>query len=117
MYVKKKIRNLMQDFDNEVKLPTRFNFYVDTIKRSHKLIIKSKNGYHCDNCQCDFNKKRTKIQYSERYMKCPQCKKWLIVKTDRKRKYIQSDQFCIIEKFKEYWIMRLFAVETIYTSK
>jgi len=58
MYLTKKIKILMDEFDNDVNLPKNFNLYVEKIKVSHKLIIKSKNGYHCDYCNSDFQKKK-----------------------------------------------------------
>ena len=54
MYLTKKIKILMDEFDNNVNLPKNFDLYVEKIKVSHKLIIKSKNGYHCDYCNSDF---------------------------------------------------------------
>ena len=107
----------MDEFDNNVNLPKNFDLYVEKIKVSHKLIIKSKNVYHCDYCNSDFKKKRiTKKLYGEKLIKCPICKQTLIVKSNRIKNYIQKDNFCIIERFKGYYIFRLFQVETTYRN-
>lgn len=117
MYLTKKIKILMDEFDNNVNLPKNFDLYVEKIKVSHKLIIKSKNGYHCDYCNSDFKKKRiTKKLYGEKLIKCPICKQTLIVKSNRIKNYIQKDNFCIIERFKGYYIFRLFQIETTYRN-
>ena len=117
MYLSKKIKNLMDEFDNEIDLPKKFNEYVKKIKEGHKLIIKSKYGYHCDNCNFDFQKNKViKIQYGEKCIKCPNCKNILVVKSNRIKKYTSKDNFCIIEKFKDYTIYRLFEVRTDYDN-
>lgn len=106
----------MKDFDSKISLPSRFYQYLEKIKESHKLIIKSKDGYHCDSCNSDFKICKQNKQYGETYAKCPVCKKNLVVKSNRKKYYTQDDSFCIIEKFKDYLIFRLFAVETEYDA-
>ena len=116
MYLKKQYRDLMTEFDEEIDLPTKFYEYVGQIKKSHRLIIKSKEGYHCDNCDFQFIRGKSKQQYGEIYVKCPNCKKWLVSKTNRKQSYTQQDQFCVIEKFKSYFIYRLFDVKTEYEN-
>lgn len=114
MYLKKKYKELLQEFDDKVQLPTKFNSYVNKIKQSHRLIIKSKDGYQCDNCHHRFINHKSIRQFGEIYIHCPNCKKWLIVKTNRKKYFKQADTFCIMEKFNDHLIFRLFAVRTEY---
>ncbi len=115
MYLKKALKNLMAEFDNEVKLPSKFYQYLEDIKKSHKLVIKSKDGYFCENCDKRFTKQKVYEKYGAKFVKCPYCKKWLITKTNRKKHFSQTDNFCIIENFKGYIIFRLFSVRTFYT--
>lgn len=115
MYVTKKIRILMDEFDTVVDLPKKFNLYVDNIKKTHKLIIKNKNSYKCELCNSVFQRKKViKNSYGDKIIKCPCCKHTLIVKSNRIKNFIWKDRFCVIERFKGYFIYRLFEIETVY---
>lgn len=117
MYLTKKIRILMDEFDTVVNLPKKFNLYVDNIKKTHKLIIKNKNSYKCGLCNSVFQRKKViKNSYGDKIIKCPWCKHTLIVKSNRIKSFIWKDRFCVIERFKGYFIYRLFEIETVYRN-
>lgn len=116
MYLSKKIRNLMCDFDKNICLPKSFFKYTKKIESNHRLIIKDKNGYHCDYCDNTFNKTKIIEQYSDNYAKCPQCKKKLVLKTSRIRKYCFKDWFAILNHFEGYFILRCFEIITWFDS-
>ncbi|HAB66574.1 MAG TPA: hypothetical protein DCE23_04320 [Firmicutes bacterium] len=111
MYIKKKSRELFKNLDRYLKLPGKFNQYVNQIEISHRLIKKNKNNCYCDNCGHIFNS--TEVSINERY-NCPNCKKELLVRSNRLKKLRQRDEFCILNRYKEYWIIRAFDIETWY---
>ncbi len=104
----------MCDFDSTVTLPKKFNVFTKSIKDNHKLIIKSKDGYHCDACNTLSKNIKTSTKNELLYGKCPNCKKQLEVKSTRIRHYVFADYFAILETFQDYTIMRLFEVKTWY---
>ena len=112
MYLHKKYKNLLLDFDNNIRLPNKFYEYVGRIEDSHRIIFKYKNKYQCSLCNHIFDLKG-KIKADE-YHKCPNCKRNLIVKSSKLRKFNQKDQFAILEKFQDYFIIRAFEVSTFY---
>lgn len=113
MYLKKKYRELISDFDNNTKLPTRFYQYVDKIKNEHRLIIKYKDYFICHSCKHEFKTKRFKVGDFHR---CPNCHKKLLVKSSRLRNYNMNDMFAILERYKEYYIVRDFDIKTEYRN-
>lgn len=113
MYLKKKYRELISDFDNNTKLPSRFYQYVDKIKSEHRLIIKYKDHFVCHSCNHEFKAQRYKIGDFHR---CPNCNKKLLVKSSRLKYFSTKDWFAILERYNNYYIVRDFEIKTEYRN-
>lgn len=118
-YMKKSLRILLKEYDKYAKIPTRFNQYVKEIQKNHRLIILEKcRSYvnaHCDNCNKDFTPKGNSLKIMIGYQyKCPCCKRKLVVKTNRCRKYEFDDYFSILDKYQDKFIVRAFQVKTYF---
>lgn len=120
-YMRKSLKLLLEEYDNCSKIPARFYQYVNKIQSNHRLIIlekrKSYINCHCDNCNRDFSPKGNtlKIIIGETY-KCPNCKKELVVKTNRCHKYEFDDYFAILDKYQDKFIIRAFQVKTYFSN-
>lgn len=116
MYIRKKDKLLFKELDENLKIPKQFYKYAKQLEKKHRLIIRSsKNGtvtYHCDNCHVEFSSYNKYLIGEE--VKCPNCKLKLILKSNKIRKFRFNDQFGILDKYKNYWILRLFDLETNY---
>lgn len=114
MRIKKKILKLYDKIDDDKILTKNFYEYVEKIVQSQRLIIKSKNGYHCDNCDYNF---KPKINYKVgSYHNCPRCHKKLLVKTNKLQKIEQVDVFAVLDRIDNYFIIRAFEVKTWYNK-
>ena len=115
MYIKKADRELFEELDNNLKTPNYFKDFISKIEKKHRLIIKSFKGYHCDNCNKNFD---TKKKYkADELCKCPYCKLELIVKSIQIKRYEQADQLAILYHYKDFWIERCFETKTWYNKK
>lgn len=112
MYIKVKYRKLFQDIDTFLETKKYNEKFIEKLKTTHKLIIKSKNGYKCDNCNNIF-KSNKKVN---EYCKCPHCKQTNLVKSSMIRNYTFTDQLGILEKYEEYYIIRYYEIETTYNN-
>ena len=112
MYIKVKDRKLFHDIDTFLETKKYNEKFIEKLKSTHKLIKKSKNGYKCDNCNNIF-KSNKKIN---EYCKCPYCKKINLVKSSMIRKYTFKDHIGVLEKYKEYYILRYYEIETMYNN-
>lgn len=116
MRIKKSIKDMLDRYDEQNPyLPKRFYNYISKIKRSHRLIIKYKNkNYKCGNCSYEFSTKNNfKV---DTYHKCPNCKGKFLIKTAKLRHYKMYDDFAILTKFEDKFIIRAFEVETMYKN-
>lgn len=110
MYIKKETQRLLKDLDDNLKLPSRFNQYVEKIKPTHKLIRLGMRGKcHCDNCGNDFIKYGANVRQKT---KCPKCKLTLNVRTPRCHHYSERDNFAILDRYDKYYIIRAFEIQT-----
>lgn len=115
MYIKVKDRKLFKELDEHLTLPKRFDEYVTKIYESHNLIIKQKglNKYYCTNCGILFEDEKLKIN---KISKCPNCHKKLIVKSSRIVYYTFEDEFVIIDKYMDKWILRYFHIKSKFAT-
>ncbi len=112
MYIKVKDRKLFQDIDTFLETKKYNEKFIEKLKTTHKLIIKSKNGYKCDNCNNIF-KSNKKVN---EFCKCPHCKQTNLVKSSMIRNYTFKDQLGVLEKYEEYYIIRYYEIETTYNN-
>lgn len=112
MYIKVKDRKLFQDIDTFLETKKYNEKFIEKLKTTHKLIIKSKNGYKCDNCNNIF-KSNKKVN---EYCKCPHCKQTNLVKSSMIRNYKFKDQLGVLEKYEECYIIRYYEIETTYNN-
>lgn len=110
MYIKKKDRELFQFIDNELKIPSRWLKFVNKQRVYHNLIIKKKDKYACTNCKHIFHSDK-KVNEE---CKCPNCKNIYLVKSDRLKNYTFKDQLAIFDKVDNYYIERIFQLESHY---
>ena len=85
MYVKKKYRRLLNLTDEQFTIPSSFQRFIDEKEDLHNLVIKSKGSKcWCTCCHHSFVS-QTKVNG---FIKCPNCKNKLLVKSDRLTSYI-----------------------------
>lgn len=111
MYIKKKDQKLFKELDSYLKVPSGFENFKNHIYKSHNLIIKKDDGYYCTGCNNKIYtaKKVNELQY------CSHCKRKLLIKSKRIKNYeFRSDNICIFDKYKDYYVERIFRLETIY---
>lgn len=111
MYIKKKDRELFKHIDNNLTIPTRWLKFVEKQRIHHNLIIKDKNNYRCTNCSFTFISNK-KINDK---CKCPNCKNSYLVKSDKLQSYTFKDQLAIFDKVDDYYIERVFQLESHYS--
>lgn len=109
-YINRWLRNLIEDMKNNFTLPDDWQQYLSKVEENHNLIIKSKNGCYCTNCQQTFNSNR-KIGTE---MKCPHCKHKFLIKSDKLKRYEYKDNVLIIDKIQDQLIVRIFELRSNY---
>lgn len=112
-YINKWLRNLIQDMKDNFTLPADWNEYLSKVEQNHNLIIKSKNGYYCTNCQQTF-KSNKKIDTE---MNCPYCKHKFRIKSDRLKNWEYRDNILIIDKIQDQLIVRIFELKSEYDGQ
>lgn len=113
MYIKKKDRELFEEIDRNLSLPKQWNKFIHSIKLEHNLIIKNSNNCYCTCCKSLFNLKKVKIND---YIKCPKCHKEFLVKSSKLKYYEFNDWIGVVDKYKDYYIIRHFEVRTYFSS-
>lgn len=111
MYIRKKDRLLFQEIDENLSLPKKWDKFVSELKKSHNLIIKKKDKYYCTYCKQNLVTKDGKIN---EYLKCPHCHQELLIKSSKLLKYTFIDDFGVIDKYGNYYIIRYFELATYY---
>lgn len=112
MYIKKKERELFQLIDNKLTIPSKWSNFINEQRKHHNLIIKTKKEYFCTNCKSKFEADK-KINEE---CKCPNCKNVYLVKSDKLKKYTFEDQLAIFDKIDDYYIERIFQLESNYRN-
>lgn len=112
MYIKKSDRALFRELDNHLILPKDFNNFIEKIIKKHNLIIqKGSNIYYCTNCKSRFEMKNIKVNDT---CKCPNCKMKYTVKKSILKHFDFGDSIGILDKYKDYYIIRYFEVASVY---
>lgn len=112
MYIKVKDRKLFKELDENLTIPEKWREFVKEKSKNHNLILKSKNEYYCTCCKTTF-----KADYSiNSYCKCNCCKRELLVKSARIKTYSFKDYLCIFDRYKNYYIERVFQLKTEYNN-
>ena len=113
MYIKVKDRELFKELENNLTIPNKWNKFIEDIKNKAKLIIKSKTDYECTFCHHKFN---SDVKVNN-YCKCPNCNNTYLVKSNRLTAYEFRDELAILDKYKDYYIVRQFRIHTNYRDK
>lgn len=112
MYIKIKDRILYKELENYLFTLKNWNKFIAKIKVNHNFIIKD-NYYYCTHCKAQF-KANTKINNT---MRCPNCYLNLYVKSKRLKHYKFSDYLSILDKYKDYYVQRIYMLESIYNNR
>lgn len=94
--------------DDSLVVPSGFEKFIEKRKKSHNLIIKTKDNYRCTNCNSMFksNKKVNQI------CKCPKCKRNYQVKMCNLKHYVFKEDLAIFDKVNDYYIERVFELRS-----
>lgn len=112
MYIKVKDRALFKELDDNLVIPSRWSEFISKRKEQHNLIIKQKDKwYKCTNCHIIFESDE-KVKVND-YLNCPNCNNLFLIKTKRLKSYDFKEELAVLEKYKEYYILRQFRLETL----
>lgn len=112
-YINKWLRNLIQDMKDNFTLPADWNEYLSKVEQNHNLIIKSKNGCYCTNCQQTFTKKIKMKNETQ----CPNCKQKLMVRSDELKNLTLKDNVLLLDKVQDYLVARVFELRSDYDGE
>lgn len=113
MYIKKKYRRLLDLSDKQFTVASYFQKFIDEKSKLHNLIIKSKdNQCWCTCCNHNFIS-QAKINCM---IKCPNCKQYLLIKTDRLKYYVFKDCLQLLDKIEDTFILRSFELYSSYNN-
>ena len=113
MYVRKKYQRLLDLSDKQFIISSQFQKFIEQQEKCHNLIIKRKNNRcYCTCCNNNFVLK-TKING---FIKCPNCKQKLLVKSDRLQRYIFKDNLQFLDKIEDTFILRTFELYSSYNN-
>jgi DNA-directed RNA polymerase subunit RPC12/RpoP len=110
MYVKKAVRNLMQELDDNLELPSKWNKFLKEEQIKNNLIIKAKTNakghfYRCTNCNIIFEDINKKIND---YTKCPCCNNEYLIKSSNLKWFDFKKDLLLLVKYNNYWVFRIF---------
>lgn len=115
MYIRKADKKLFEELDKCLILPKKFDNFIDNISKKHNLIIKNgSNSYYCTNCKNHFKSKKTRINDE---LKCPNCRFKFIVKGTILKHFNFYDCVGILDRYKDYWIIRYFEIASNYDGQ
>lgn len=115
MYIKKKDRELFGLIDDRLKIPPKWQKFVNHQRVKHNLIIKKKDDYFCTYCRNTFHTKK-KIKINDE-CKCPNCKNIYLVKSSKLKDYTFKEQLSIFDKVDQYYVERVFQLESRYHNE
>lgn len=113
MYIKKKYRRLLDLGDKQFTISSSFQRFIDEKTKLHNLVIKSKgNQCWCTCCHYHFVA-QTKINCM---IKCPNCKQYLLIKTDRLQYHVFKDCLQVLDKIEDTFVLRSFELYSSYNK-
>ena len=115
MYIRKKYRRLLDLADKQFTIPTSFQRFIDEKTKLHNLVIKGKGGQcWCTCCGHNFVS-QTKVNCM---IKCPNCKQYLLIKTDRLKYHVFKDCLQLLDKIEGtfVYVLRSFELYTSYNN-
>ena len=113
MYIKKKYRRLLDLSDKQFTVASYFQKFIDEKSKLHNLIIKSKdNQCWCTCCNHNFISQAN----INCMIKCPNCKQYLLIKTDRLKYYVFKDCLQLLDKIEDTFILRSFELYSSYNN-
>ena len=113
MYIKKKYRRLLELGDKQFIIPSYFQRFIDEKTKLHNLVIKSKgNQCWCTCCHHNFVA-QTKVNCM---IKCPNCKQYLLIKTDRLKYHVFKDCLQLLDKVEDTFVLRTFELYSSYNN-
>ena len=115
MYIRVKERKLIKELDSNLKIPRKFYSFIEKIEhKKHRLILKKSNEYYCTNCNHTFKLKINKKIHQE--CRCPACKNKYMIKSARLKNFFWKDYIAILDRYNDYWIIRMFELKTVYIN-
>lgn len=101
-----------KELDDSLKIPSGFSKYIQRQELKNRLIIKTKSEYRCTNCDYSF-KSNCKIN---EMCKCPNCKNKYMIKSNKLKHHEFKEWYCILDRYKDLWIVRRFELITWYDN-
>lgn len=111
-YMKKEIRNLVEDMEATFVLPRDWKDYLYEVEKNHNIIVKTKDSFYCTNCQQTFSC-NAKVKNLH---KCPCCKKKLEVRTNKLKHLEYKDNIMMLDNCNGRLIVRLFEMRSTYKA-
>lgn len=113
MYIKKKYRRLLELGDKQFTISSSFQRFINEKTKLHNLVIKSKgNQCWCTCCHHNFVA-QTKVNCM---IKCPNCRQYLLVKSDRLQYHVFKDYLQLLDKVEDTFILRTFELYSSYNN-
>lgn len=112
-YIKKEYRAILEKADKRFTIPSSFKRFIKENELKHNLIIKSRDNHcSCTNCKHEFTSKR-KIN---EYVRCPNCKQKLLIKSNRLQSLEFKDNLQLLDKVEDIYILRTFELYSSYRN-
>ena len=111
-YMKKEIRELVEEMDRIFTLPNDWNQFIYDVEKNHNLIIKTGKSYYCTCCQQTF----TVNQEIGKMFVCPSCGVRSEVKSNRLKNFKYSDHVLLLDKCEGHLILRIFEMLSEYRA-
>ncbi|MBQ8892524.1 MAG: PcfJ domain-containing protein [Bacilli bacterium] len=115
MYIKKKDRQLFKELDDNLILPRKWEEFISKRVNKNGLILKLKKKFYlCVHCKIEFEEEDIKVND---YCKCPNCENHYLVKSNRLQFYEFKDELAILDRYKDYYVVRQFRLHTTYKKE
>ena len=111
-YMKKAIRDLVEEMKRTFTLPSDWERFIYEIEKNHNLIIKTGKSYYCTCCQQTF----TVNQKIGKMYVCPCCNVRSEVKSNRLKHLTYKDNVLLLNKCDGKLILRIFEMMSVYRA-